>query len=53
MDRRTYLQIKALAKANTPDLIRTYLANERTFLAFIRTTLTLFIVAFTLIDTPG
>lgn len=49
MDRATYLQIKKIAHKNTPDLLRTFLANERTFLSFIRTTLTLFIVAFTLI----
>ena len=55
MDKDTYLQIKDIARSNTPDLIRTYLANERTFLSFIRTSLTLFIMAFTLIrfvDTP-
>jgi putative membrane protein len=55
MDRDTYLQIKEMARSNTPDLIRTYLANERTFLSFIRTSLTLFIMAFTLIrfvETP-
>jgi uncharacterized membrane protein YidH (DUF202 family) len=49
MDRNAYRQIKDMARSNTPDLIRTYLANERTFLSFIRTSLTLFIVAFTLI----
>lgn len=49
MDRKTYLQIKEMTRKNTPDLIRTFLANERTFLSFIRTTLTFFIVAFTLI----
>lgn len=49
MDRRTYLQIKEMTRKNTPDLMRTFLANERTFLSFIRTSLTLFIVAFTLI----
>ena len=49
MDRRTYLHIKEMTRKNTPDLMRTFLANERTFLSFIRTSLTLFIVAFTLI----
>jgi len=49
MDRRTFLHIKEMTKKNTPDLMRTFLANERTFLSFIRTSLTLFIVAFTLI----
>lgn len=49
MDRKTYQQIKEMTRKNTPDLIRTFLANERTFLSFIRTSLTLFIVAFTLI----
>ncbi|MCP4583546.1 MAG: DUF202 domain-containing protein [candidate division Zixibacteria bacterium] len=49
MDRRTFLHIKEMTRRNTPDLMRTFLANERTFLSFIRTSLTLFIVAFTLI----
>lgn len=49
MDKKTYLQIKEMTRKNTPDLLRTFLANERTFLSFIRTSLTLFIVAFTLI----
>jgi len=49
VDRRTFLHIKEMTRKNTPDLMRTFLANERTFLSFIRTSLTLFIVAFTLI----
>ena len=49
MDKETFLQIKEMTRKNTPDLLRTFLANERTFLSFIRTSLTLFIVAFTLI----
>jgi uncharacterized membrane protein YidH (DUF202 family) len=49
MDRRTYLQIRGMTNKFTPDLLRTFLANERTFLAFIRTSLTMLIVAITII----
>jgi len=38
-----------LARKTSPDLLRTHLANDRTFLAFIRTALTLFIVGVTFI----
>jgi uncharacterized membrane protein YidH (DUF202 family) len=49
IDKHTYLEIKKLSRENSPDLIRTYLANERTFLSFIRTALTIFIVGVTFI----
>ena len=49
MDRQTYIQIKQMSRKATPDLMRTFMANERTFLSFIRTALALLILAFTFI----
>lgn len=49
MDRQTYTQIKQMTRKVTPDLMRTFMANERTFLSFIRTSLALLILAFSFI----
>lgn len=49
MDRQTYIQIKQMSRKAMPDLMRTFMANERTFLSFIRTALALLILAFTFI----